>query len=95
MISLKRHSLLKRHPLLASPADPSLRHGGGTSAPSEAEPVGPPKPRPKPLELPQLRESDDKSESGGNADEVEDTILTWFPLFLGGWGLMIIALWYL
>ncbi len=83
MISLKRQRI-------APPADPT-RNGGRNLAPSEAERAGAPTLISKPAYLRQVSESEDNSASD-NTEETEDAILRWFPVFLAGWGLLIIFL---
>ncbi len=85
---------LNRQQRIAPPADSTLLNDGRASAPSGAETVNAPTLISQPADVPQLSESDD-FESGDNIEEVEDTILRWFPVFLGGWGLLIISLRYL
>ncbi len=86
---------LGQRQLIASPTEQTLPDAEPTSAPSDAELRGALPPISKPVDPARPSEGTDDSKSGGNAKEVEDAVLRWFPVFLGGWGLMIIFLRYL
>jgi len=81
---------LRRQQRIPPPADPT-RNGGRNLVASEAEPAGAPALSSKPAYLRQVSESEDNSASD-KTEETEDAILRWFPVFLAGWGLLIISL---